>query len=89
MAGAVGCELLPQVHLIAKNGELAIIADVAPVWQFKIVFCQDVEHDGQQHDGVALVCLLPVVINQPVPLHLLTLRKVDVEQVDVCEAGVT
>lgn len=89
MAGAVGGELLSQVHLFAENRQLAVVADVRAVWQFEVVLLQDVEDDWQQHDGVALVRLLSVVVNQPVPLHLLTLRKVDVEQIDVCEAGVT
>lgn len=89
VAGAVGGELLSQVHLFAENRQLPVVADVAAMRQLEVVLLQDVEHDRQQHDGVSLVCLLSVVVNQPVPLHLLTLRKVDVEQVDVCEAGVT
>lgn len=89
VAGAVGGELLSQVHLFAENRQLAVVADVAAMRQLKVVLLQDVEDDWKQHDGVALVRLLSVVVNQPVTLHLFALREVDVEQVDVCEAGVT
>ena len=56
--------------------------------QLEVVLLQDVEHDRQQHDGVALVRFLSVVVNQPVPLHLFALREVDVKQVDVGQPGV-
>lgn len=88
VASAVGGQLLSQVHLFAENRQLPVVANIAPVWQPEVIFCQDVEHDGEQHDGVSLVGLLSVVVNQPVPLHLLTLREVDVEQVDVGQPGV-
>lgn len=90
MAGAVGGELLAQLHLLAEQGELAVVADVAAVRQFEVVLFKDVENDGQQDDGVALVSLLTVVIHKPVSLYLPSLGKVDVEQVDIrqpCVAG--
>ena len=89
MAGAVGGELFAQVNLFAENRQLPVVADVRAMRQLEVVLFEDVKDNGQQDDGVALVSLLAMVVNQPVPLHLLTLRKVDVEQVDVCEAGVT
>ena len=58
------------------------------MWQLEVVLSQDVEHDGQQDDGVALVGLLPVVVNQPVSLNLLSLCEIHVEEVDVGQAGV-
>ena len=88
VAGAVGGEVLAQLHLFAENRQLPVVADVGAVRQLEVVLLQDVEHDRQQDDGVALVGLLSVVVNQPVTLHLLALREVDVEQIDVCEAGV-
>lgn len=88
VAGAVGGELFAQVHLFAENRQLAVVADVGAVGQAEVVLSQDVQDDWQQDDGVALVCLLPVVVNQPVALHLSALCEVNVEQIDVGKAGV-
>ena len=56
--------------------------------QLEVVLFEDVEDDGQQYDGVALVGLLAVIVNQPVPLHLLSLCEIHIEQIDVGQAGV-
>ena len=79
VAGAVRGEVLAQVHLFAEDGELPIVAYVGAVWQLEVVLLQDVEHDRQQHDRVALVCLLAMVVDQPVTLYLATLGEVHVE----------
>ena len=88
MPGAVRCQVLPQLHFLAQQGQLAVVADITPVRQLVVVFCQDVEYDRQQYDGVALVSLLPVIIHKPVSLYLSPLGKVDVKQVDVCKTRV-
>ena len=88
VAGAVGGQVLAQVHLLAEDRQLPVVADVGAVGQAEVVLFEDVEHDRQQHDGVALVGLLPVIIHQPVALHLFALREVDVEQIDVGQAGI-
>ena len=89
MPGAVRCQVLSQLHLLAEDRQLAVVADVRTMRQLEVVLFEDVEDDGQQDDGVALVGLLSVVVNQPVSLNLLSLCEIHVEQVDVCEAGVT
>ena len=89
VASAVGGELLSQIHFLAKDRQLPVVANIAAVWQFEVVLLQYVEDDGKQDDGVALVSLLAMVVDEPMSLYLFPLGKVDVEQVDVCEAGVT
>ena len=89
VTGAVGGQVLAQLHLLAENRQLAVVADVAAMRQLEVVLLQDVEHDGQQNDGVAFVGLLPVVVNQPVPLNLLSLCEIHIEQVNIRKAGVT
>ena len=88
VAGAVCGELLAEFHFLAEQGELAVVAYVAAMRQLEVVLSQDVEHDRQQDDGVALVSLLAMVVDEPVPLHLTTLREVDIKQINVGEAGV-
>ena len=56
--------------------------------QLEVVLFEDVEDDGQQYDGVALVSLLAMVVDEPMSLYLFPLGEVYVEQVDVGQPGV-
>ena len=79
MPGAVRCQFFPQLHFLAEDRQLPVVANIGAVRQLEVVLSKDVEYDGQQDDGVALVCLLPVIIHKPVALHLSALSEVHVE----------
>ena len=67
--GAVGGQVLSQLHLFTQQGQLAVVADVGAVRQAEVVLLQDVEDDRQQYDGVSLVSLLAMIVDEPMSLY--------------------